>query len=147
MKKSLIVFVSVIALGLTVGCGSKKKTLECTMSKAQSGITLKQTIKANFNGNNVKDIVVDMDAVLPEAYKAYKSTYISAFESSFAAYKNLKGVDVKISESDDGVNIKLTADLSKMDKDAKDKLDIVNTKASYDKSIKELEAEGYKCKK
>ena len=147
MKKGIIAFAAVIALGLTVGCGSKSKTLECTKSEDQSGVSLKQTVKANFKGNNVEKMTIDMDAKLPEAYKSYKSTYIKAFESSFASYKKLKGVTVKVSETSDGVNIKLTADLKKMDDDAKDKLDIVDTKASYNKSIKELEGEGYKCKK
>ena len=146
MKKRIVVLVSIIALGLTAGCGKKGKVLECTKSESQSGLTMKQTIKANFKGNNVEDITINMDAVLPEAYAAYKSTFIKTYESSFASYKKLKGVDVKVSETKDGINIKLTADLSKMDSDAKDKLDIVNTKASYSKSVKELEAEGYKCK-
>ena len=147
MKRGIVVFASIIALGLTVGCGNKGKVLECTKSEDQSGITLKSTIKANFKGNNVEDMVVDMDAVLPEKYASYKSMYIKAFKSEFSKYEDLKGVDVKISETDDGVKIKLTADLNKMDKDAKDKLDIVNTKANYDKSVKELETEGYTCKK
>lgn len=147
MKKGIIVFVSIIALGLTAGCGSKGKVLECSKSEKQSGVELKSTIKANFKGNNVKDITVDMDAVLPKEYLSYKSTYIKAFQSEFKKYDDLKGINVKISESDNGVNIKLTADLDKMDDTAKDKLDIVDTKASYDKSIKELETEGYTCKK
>ena len=147
MKKGIVVFASIIALGLTAGCGSKTKVLECTKTEEQSGVKLTSTIKANFNGNDVKDMTVDMDAVLPDEYSSYKSTYIKAFESSFASYKKLKGVDVKVSETKKGVNIKLTADLKKMDDDAKDKLDIVDTKANYDKSVKELETEGYTCKK
>lgn len=146
MKKGIIVFASVIALGLAVGCGSKTKVLECTKSQETSGVKLTQVVKANFKGNDVKDVTIDMDAVLPEAYLAYKSTYKSQFESSFASYKNLKGVDLKVSETSKGVNIKLTADLSKMDDEAKNKLDVVDTKASYDKSIKEFESQGYKCK-
>ena len=146
MKKSLIVFAAVVALGLTVGCGKKSKVLECTKTEERSGVSLKQTIKANFKGNDVESITIDMDAVLPEAYASYKSIYKTAFESEFKKYSDLKGVEVKISDAKDGVNIKLTADLKKMDKDAKDKLDIVDTKASYSKSVKEFEAEGYKCK-
>ncbi len=147
MKKSIIVLSAVLVLGLATACGSKKKTLSCTKTETESGVELKSTISANFKGNEVSDMTVNMDAVLPEEYASYKSVYISAFESSFSSYKELKGVDVKIKETDDGVNIKLTADLSKMDDDAKDKLDIVDTKADYDKSIKELEEDGYKCKK
>lgn len=147
MKKSLIVFVSVIALGLATGCGSKSKTLECSKSQSQSGIELKQVVKANFKGNEVEKVIIDMDAVLPEQYQAYKSTYLKTFESSFASYKNLKGVDLKVSETKDGVNIKMTAELSKMDDEAKNKLDVVDTKASYDKSIKDFESQGYTCKK
>ena len=146
MRKGIITLAMVLTLGLAVGCGSKNKTLECTKTEDKSGVSLKQTIKAKFSGNNVKDLTLDMDAVLPDAYKSYKSTYIKAFESSFASYKNLKGVELKVTETDDGFNIKLTADLSEMDDDAKNKLKIVDTKASYSKSIKELEADNYKCK-
>lgn len=147
MKKGLIILSSIIVLGLATGCGSKKKVLECTKTEDQSGVKLKSTITANFKGNNVEDMVVNMDAILGDSYKNYKSTYVKAFESSFSSYKDLKGVNVKISETDDGVNIKLTADLDKMDDDAKDALDIVNTKANYDQSKKDLEDDGYTCKK
>lgn len=146
MKKGIIVFASVIALGLTAGCGSKGKVLECSKTEKQSGVELTSNVKANFKGNNVEDMTVDMDAVLPETYLAYKSTYKKAFESEFKKYADLKGIDVKISETKKGVNIKLTADLKKMDSEAKDKLDIVNTKANYKKSIEDLEKQGYKCK-
>lgn len=146
MKKLVVLLTSVLCVSLAVGCGGKSKVLECTKTEKQTGAKLSQKIKATFKGNEVTDMTIDMDAILDDSYKSYKSTFKSVFDSQFKKYKNLKGVDVKISETDDGVNIKLTADLTKMDKDAKDELDIVDTKANYAKSKKELEADGYNCK-
>lgn len=145
MKKSLGLLLAVVMIGCSVGCGSKK-VLTCTKSEKESGMEMNQKIKATFNGNNVKEVEVTVDAKLSDEYKSYKSIFVSSLESSFEDYKDLKGVDIKTSDKDDTVSVTLKADLSKMDKNAKDKLDIVDTKASYKESKKDLEKDGYTCK-
>lgn len=145
MKKSLGLLLAVVMIGCSVGCGSKK-VLTCTKTEKESGMEMSQKIKATFNGNNVKEVEVTVDAKLSDEYKSYKSLFMSSLESSFESYKDLKGVSVKTSDKNDTITVTLKADLTKMDKDAKKKLDVVDTKASYKDSKKDLEKDGYTCK-
>lgn len=146
MKRSLGLLLAVVMIGVSVGCGSKEKVLNCSKKEEESGISMKQNIKATFNGNDVKNVTVTVDAELGDEYKDYKSIFISSLESSFEDYKDLKGVSVDTSDKDDTITVTLKADLTKMDKDAKEKLDIVDTKASYKESKADLEKDGYTCK-
>lgn len=146
MKKSLGLLLAVVMIGVSVGCGSKEKVLNCSKTEEESGISMDQKINAKFSGNNVKEVAVTVDAKLSDEYKSYKSIFMSSLESSFEDYKDLKGVSIKTSDKDDTITVTLKANLSKMDKDAKEKLDIVDTKASYEESKKDLEKDGYTCK-
>lgn len=145
MKKTLVLVATVVMIGLSTGC-KKEKVLDCSMSQEQSGIEMKQNLKATFKGNEVTDVTVVMDAVLGEKYASYKSIFVSSLESSFKKYEDLKGVEIKTTDDDDVVTITLKADITKMDDEAKDTLDMVDTTGNYDATKKALEKEGYTCK-
>ncbi|MBE6160351.1 MAG: hypothetical protein E7157_04840 [Lactobacillales bacterium] len=145
MKKTLVLLATVVMIGLSTGC-KKEKVLDCSTTQEQSGIEMKQNMKATFKGNEVTDVKVTVDAVLGETYKNYKSLFVSSIESSFKKYEDLKGVDIKTTDKDDVVTVTLKADITKMDDEAKDALDIVDTTGNYEATKKALEKEGYTCK-
>lgn len=145
MKKTLVLLATVVMIGLSTGC-KKEKVLDCSMTQEQSGIEMKQNLKGTFKGNEVTDVTVTVDAVLGEELASYKSLFISSLESSFAKYKDLKGVDIKTTDKDDVVTVTLKADLTKMDDESKEALDVVDTKGNYEATKKALEKDGYTCK-
>jgi hypothetical protein len=145
MKKSLILLAMVVMIGFATGC-QKEKVLDCSMSQDSTGMKMSQNIKAVFKGNNVKSITLSMDVELEDTYKSYSDTIISGVETQFEDYKDMKGVTFETKKTDDGINVKLEANIDKMDDDSKEALDIVDTKADYDKSKTELEDDGYTCK-
>ena len=130
---------------LSTGC-KKERVLECTKNEEQSGIQMNETVKITFKGNNVENVNSSVDAVLGDTYKNYKNLFITTIESQFKNYKDLKGVDIKVSDTDDTVTATLNADLNKMDDDAKNKFNIVDTKANYEKTKESLEKQNYSCK-
>lgn len=145
MKKSLIVFVSVIALGLTVGCGSKTKVLKCTRTENQSGMEMKETEKITFNGSTVKNYEAEFSVVLDEKYKSYKSLFTTSIESQFKSYNDIDGVTVETKDDNDTIKIVITANVPKMKEADLKKLDLTK-KASYDKTKKDRISSGYECK-
>ncbi len=145
MKKGIIVFAAVIALGLTVGCGKKSKVLECTRTETQSGMEMKGTEKITFNGDSVKSYKAEFSVVLDEKYKSYKSLFVTSIESQFKSYSNIDGVKVETKDDDDTIKIVITADVPKMKEADLKKLDLAK-KASYSKTKKDRVSSGYKCK-
>lgn len=145
MKKGIIIAAAIVMLGVATGC-SKEKVLNCSMTQDTTGMKMSQDVKATFKGNDVKSISLSMNVELEEAYKSYSDTIISSLDNQFKNYKDKKGVTFSTKKTDDGINVSIKADISKMDDEAKKALDIVDTKANYDESKKELEKEGYTCK-
>ncbi len=145
MKRNSFLFLTAIMILFSTGC-KKERVLECTKNEEQSGIQMNETVKITFKGNNVENVNSSVDAVLGDTYKNYKNLFITTIESQFKNYKDLKGVDIKVSDTDDTVTATLNADLNKMDDDAKNKFNIVDTKANYEKTKESLEKQNYSCK-
>lgn len=145
MKRNSFLFLAAIMILFSTGC-KKERVLECTRNEEQSGIQMNETVKITFKGNNVENVNSSVDAVLGDTYKNYKNLFITTIESQFKNYKDLKGVDIKVSDTDDTVTATLNADLNKMDDDAKNKFNIVDTKANYEKTKESLEKQNYSCK-
>ena len=145
MKRNSFLFLAAIMILFSTGC-KKERVLECTKTEEQSGIQMNETVKITFKGNNVENVNSSVDAVLGDTYKNYKNLFITTIESQFKNYKDLKGVDIKVSDTDDTVTATLNADLNKMDDDAKNKFNIVDTKANYEKTKESLEKQNYSCK-
>lgn len=145
MKKTIALLSAIVLIGLSTGC-KKEKVLDCSISENESGIEMKQNIKANFKGNEVTNVIVTLDADLGEKYSSYKNLFVSTIKSTFKNYEDLKGVDIKTTDKDNVVTMTLTADITKMDDESKEALDIVDTTGDFEKTKESLEDEGYTCK-
>ena len=144
MKNFFKVGVLALVLVLVSGCGSSKgKVLTCTNSDEESGMKMSQTIKITFSGDKASKIVQDYVIDFGEENKSMASVYTAMFEAS---YKDLKGVSVKSSTKGTKATFTLTAEVSKMDDAAKEKMDLDNLDKSYDDIKKSAEDSGFKCK-
>ena len=147
MKNILKIGVPTLALALLVsGCG-KTKVLECTLTDDSSdGMEMTQTVKATFKNNTVEQMDINMKMTVDDALKEYTGELANTLKSEFSNLEDKKGVTIKTDTKDNVVTFNLSADLTKMDKDAKEELDMVGPSETYDQAKKELEKEGYKCK-
>ena len=130
-----IVAVIVLLIALTGGAGGKK--LVCTMEEDISGMNLKATITANYSGNNITKMNIDMAYDLGE-FSSYKDMVKESLETEFEEYKE-KGVKVNISDKGDIVNINLEAN-----KENFKELGYA-TSSDYEEAKKELEDSGFVC--
>lgn len=145
MKRCFYVGAFVVSACLLSGCGSK--TLECSRSNDYSEeMKMNQTVKATFKGNKVTKLSMDMDIELGEAYIEYKEELMGTVEDEFESLKGTKGIDISTKDTTNGFNFKLDADITALDDEAKEELDLVNTEQSYNDAKAEFESEGYTCK-
>ena len=150
MKKMVKLGVfAALALVLVTGCGSKsnEKVLTCTMTDdSNSMMEMNQTVKATFSKDKATKVNLVMKVKLSDEYKSYAKTFSTMLESQFTKLKDQKGVSYKTDSKDNVITFTLDADLTKMDDEAKDALDIGDTTGTYKETKKAFENEGYKCK-
>lgn len=144
MKKVIITLSAVIALVLCTGCG-KNKVLKCTLKQDSMGFTMTGTEKITFKGNVVEDYKADFVMELDESYLTYKSTFVTEFKNQMSQYEGIDGVKLTTKETDNGVEVSMTADVQNMSDDGLNKFKL-NKKASYDATKKDRENNGYECK-
>ena len=72
MKKAIVA--SMLALLVLTGCG-KKETVECTNTQKSYGVELDSKITVELNNNKFVNLVMTIDAILPESY--FQKKYIN----------------------------------------------------------------------
>lgn len=126
------------------------KTLECTITDSETGMDMKQTIKATFRNNSITKFGLTTTVTLDDDYKDYmdlfKDTFEEQFESEFGDYKDKKGVSMDTTTSDNIFTFNLEADLTKMDEETKEILDMTDNSETYEEVKASLKKEGYTCK-
>lgn len=145
MKKFFVVSVIVITIGFLTGCGNSSKTLKCTKDDSATGMKMNQKVNVDFKGKDVTKMEILETVTVEDSYTSYINELKSAFESQFANYNNKKGISMDTKTDGNQIKISISADFATMDEDAKETLDIVNTKAEYDDMKKAFEAQGYTC--
>ncbi len=142
MKK---IFCLLCLLGLSftlAGCGTK--TLTCTKSETESGMTNEQTMIVKFKKDKPSSATMKMDIKFDDSTKSGVDTMYSILESGFKDQEQ-DGVKVDTKKTDNSITLKLDIDFAKV-KD-EDGLDLDFDSASSISEIKEdMEKDGYKCK-
>ena len=144
--KKIITFclVMVIALVMT-GCGNTKK-LECSAKVSE----LNLAVTVEYNGDEIKTVkrVMSYDAsALTSAgvNEQNREIFISSMKSEVcAAYSAYNGIKCEVSTPNNGLNITVDIDYSKLEQGAKDSLDL--NYQSYDTLKENLIEQGYTCK-
>ena len=92
--KKFVLCLSLCGVLLLTGCG--QKTLKCTMSQEQSGMTMKQEAKVDFKGNKASAISIVVTTDLSDEMKSYGDTLVSLLKTQLTEqYKDAK-VDVNL---------------------------------------------------
>lgn len=146
MKKYLGICFAVVLVSFATGCGSKTKTLKCTMEQNLSVYEMQQNVNVSFKKDNITKMEIIQTVKVDETYSSYMSELEKTLATVFDSYKDTKGFDISTKTDGNTIKTTLVADFSKMDDDAKDSLDIVDTKAKYEDAKKAFEAQGYSCK-
>lgn len=144
MKKILISLVAVVIL---TGCGASKEeqVLTCTMSTTQSGMTMNQKVEADFVGNEVVDMSMDIDVELDEFMAPYIETMKETLASQFKNYSD-NGAKLEIDAEGSKIEIDIDFDLKNMTLEQKKNLDMIDVYGTKEATQKAFEKMGYTCK-
>ena len=143
MKKILIGF---IALAILSGCGAKKEqVLTCTMTMNVSGMVMNQELEADFVGNEVVEMNMDIDVKLDETMVPYIDTMKETLASQFKKYSD-NGAKLEIDAEGSKIEIDIDFDLKNMTLEQKKNLDVIDVYGTKSATKKALEQAGYTCR-
>ncbi len=146
MKKCLGVALAVIMVGTLTGCGSSK-TLKCSQTLSETDdMTMKQDLKFTFNKDEVSVMSAVQTIEVSDDYKSYLSELEDGLKDEMEQYEDVAGYSYDLKTKGNTVTFTLTADLAKMDEEAKEDLSLDETGVSYDDIKKAYEEQGYTCK-
>ena len=141
--KKIFCLLCLLGLSFTLsGCGTK--TLTCTKSETESGMTNEETMTVKFKDDKPSSATMKMDIKFDDSTKSSVDMMYSLLESGLKEAEQ-DGVKVDTKKTDNSITVKLDVDFSKVkDEDGLD-LDFDSTK-SFSEVKEEIEEEGYKCK-
>lgn len=147
MKKKLMLCIPVVALGLlTSGCGNTK-VLECTMTDdSTDGMEMLETIKATYKKDALTNVTMNMKITVDEELEEYMDELSDSLTSEFSSLEDKEGVKVTAETDENVLDFNIEADLTKMDDEAKEELDMDDETETYEEAKKYFEEEGYTCK-
>lgn len=132
MKNKIIAFVLLIILSVSMtGCGNRhSKTLNCTATNSSDGRTTTSDLKVKVENNEVKDMTLTLNVVLPDDQQFYKQSMI---------YQMRQKTD-RVYATDNGIKAIFGMGSSYFDTFG------ITTGASYGELKQVLELQGYTCK-
>lgn len=144
MKKILISF---IVVAILTGCAPKGKeqVLTCTMTTNQSGMVMNQEIEADFVGNEVVDMSMDIDVTLDESMIPYIETMKTTLANQFKNYSD-NGAKLEIDAEGSKIEIDIDFDLKHMSLEQKKNLDMIDVYGTKEATKKAFEKMGYTCR-
>lgn len=140
MKKILII----LSLLLLTGC-TQESVLECVKTEELDNYKTISKELITFNNDNVLEYDASIEVVLDKDYIKYKSIFIKEIENNFKKYNKMNGVKFNSDETNNGINMTINADVSKMDDKSIKELKLAK-KANIDMTKQEREKDGFKCK-
>ena len=146
-KKYFMIGVLALSIATLSGCVGEVKTLECTKTSDSEGMKMNELIKAEFNGNKVTNIDMNISFDTTGQQDGFAKTLEDSLKKSFdKEYGDKKGVDYKVNTTSKEVGVSIKMELDKMTDADKKELNVEGGYDTYDDSKKDLEKEGYTCK-
>lgn len=149
MKKIKLLLFSLIAIVLLTGCGTK--TLTCTMTEEDSGLSMEQQIIAEFKNNEVQKLKISVDSIATnDLIKENWDIFAEALSSEFEPTEK-EGIKITTENNKEKYSYKVSMefDLTKANKEdlsEYDVDDIANEKSRLEDVKKAAEESGYTCK-
>ena len=97
MKKYFGFLVLLVALVLTTGCGNDSKTLVCTNSSDEDGMTMNQIVKVVFENDKASNINLTIDMTIEEQYQNLMSMLEESLKDEYKNLEGEKGVNITTS--------------------------------------------------
>lgn len=146
MKKYIGVCLIVITTSIFTGCGSKNKTLICSKKDTSTGMEINESINVDFEEEHIAKAKIVQIIAVDDSYISYMENLKNSFERQFANYQDKKGISMNTEIKNHNIEISIVANFGEMDDEAKESLDIINTKATYSDMKKTFENQSYICK-
>lgn len=145
MKKWIFGSVLLLLVGMLTGC-QKTEKLNCTKTETSSeNLALRESLNLTFKGNEVTKMEIYSEIEVSGSYLNYIEDLATSLKQQYKDLEGKKGIDFSTNQVDNVLSVTITANLKKMNKDAKEELSIGSVKQSLKEVKAELEAEGYTC--
>lgn len=152
MKKFSMMFLGLAFVTLLTGCGNQQteKTLTCTSTEKETGMSMEQTISMKFKNDKLNHMKVDVntkitDDDIKENWEEFTKSMDSQNEET-----DQDGVSLKITKDDKKYEYKVTLDID-IEKASKEALedygfeDLVNDTSTLEENKKIAEDDGFTC--
>ncbi len=144
--KKLLGYVAIICFILgSTGCNKSQK-LNCTKTDSSvENLQWKEALNVTFQGKKVTNLSIYAEIEILGTYMNFVSDFETSIKESYANLEGKKGIEFSTNQTDNILSVTITADIKKMDDEAKQALSIGSIYQSLEDAKKELEQEGYTC--
>lgn len=147
MKRFFLMFFSFLFL---VGCNSKStndsKVLKCSSTKTVGSTVSIQDYEIFFKKEKLDRLSMSIDVTLDDHDEVTRDNLENEVSNAFADYKNRDGVSYSSNVKDNGFNVRLDVNFSKLNDQDKASISIINYEKSYDEIKSEFENNDFSCK-
>ena len=133
------------------GCGNSEKTLTCTMSEEDDGLSMEQTVDLGFSDDKVTNVKMSIDTKITDStYQENWDMFVSMMESQYEE-SSANGIKVTTENDSDNYTYTITVDAN-LEEASEDDLSNYGLDAfteegiTYEETKQEAEDAGYTCK-
>ncbi len=133
------------------GCGNSEKTLTCTMSEEDDGLSMEQTVDLSFSDDKVTNVKMSIDTKITDStYQENWDMFVSMMESQYEE-SSANGIKVTTENDSDNYTYTITVDAN-LEEASEDDLSNYGLDAfteegiTYEETKQEAEDAGYTCK-
>ena len=110
------------------------------------GISLTHKVEAIYNNNELQNIIFNYKIIFANEYIEYIDEISTSFKEQFTYLENQNGITMTDEIKENIFNLNIKADLTRMDIETKEALDIVGNNNDYKSTKLDFEEKGYTCK-
>lgn len=140
----LYVVITIIYFAILLSNGLKGKTLSCTTTESQTGLTLKHDIEMTFDNALLTGAKQKITYTIDDNYTSY-SSYLEELARENAQEYMDHGCDVDITNTGNEIVVTINFDIDNMSELDKLYFDLDNP-GTYESNKNALENDGYTCK-
>ena len=140
----VFVIISIIYFAILLSNGLKGKTLSCTTTESETGLTLKHDIEMTFDNAILTGAKQKITYTIDDSYSSY-SSYLEELARENAQEYMDHGCDVDITNTGNEIVVTINFDIDNMSELDKSYFDLDNP-GTYESNKNALENDGYTCK-
>lgn len=134
MKKVMVGIIACLSLMLLTGCGAEQKTMKCSRTLNQSGISMDLQYEVLYTGDYV-DVVKSTEKVTSDN-KEVLETYRTTVEKQYEPYKDIEHYNYNVSIEGNVLTSTTNIDYTKIDTSKMIEVDSANGTLIKDGKVK-----------